>query len=81
MKYYRKILRIPWTAKESNENIKKTLNIIEMHTMKAIKKQKLTYFGHVKRHDSLERQIMEGAMEGKRERGRPRRRWAQDVSE
>ena len=35
----------------------------------------MAYFGHVKRHESLEREIYEGIIEGKRGRGRPRRRW------
>ena len=69
MKCYRKILRIPWTAKETNESIRAELNIKELHLMKTIRRLKLKYFGHIKRHDdTLEKLMMEGMMEGKRGR-------------
>ena len=42
--------------------------------MSKIKKLKLNYFEHLKRHDSLERDVLEGMAEGKRGRGRPQRR-------
>ena len=44
-----------------------------------IKKQKLSYFGHIKRHNTLEKLFLEGTCEGRRGRGRPRRRWTQDI--
>ena len=44
-----------------------------------IKARKLSYFGHLKRHDSLERQILEARLEGKRRKGRPTRRWTEDI--
>ena len=81
MKCYRKILRIPWTAKESNANIMKTLGLKKSLLMSKIKKLKLNYFGHLKRHDTLERDVLEGMVEGKRGRGRPQRRWQQDIQE
>ena len=43
--------------------------------------RKLKYFGHVKRHEGLEKEILEGEVQGKRTRGRPRRRWSQDITE
>ena len=46
-----------------------------------MKRQKLKYFGHTLRHDSLEKLIMQGRVEGSRRRGRPRRRWMDDVVE
>ena len=46
-----------------------------------IKKQKLSYFGHIKRHNTLEKLFLEGTCEGRRGRGRPRRRWTQDIGE
>ena len=49
--------------------------------MSKIKKLKLNYFGHLKRHDTLERDVLEGMVEGKRGRGRPQRRWQQDIQE
>ena len=43
-----------------------------------IKARKLSYFGHLKRHFSLERHILEARFEGKRRKGRPTRRWTED---
>jgi hypothetical protein len=41
----------------------------------------IKYFGHIKRHSGLERTITEGMVAGRRGRGRPRRRWIQDIKE
>ena len=49
--------------------------------MLQIRKRKLRYFGHIKRHEGLEKTIMEGGIPAKRRRGRPRRRWIQDVTD
>ncbi|GFS08891.1 endonuclease-reverse transcriptase [Elysia marginata] len=49
--------------------------------LKNIKQLKLKYFGHVVRHNNLEKLCLEGAVEGRRGRGRPRRRWTQDTSD
>ena len=51
------------------------------HLFKHFKKQKRSYFGHIKRHSSLEKTVLEGKVEGKRNRGRPRRRWVDDIKE
>ena len=44
-------------------------------------RQKMNFFGHTKRQDSLEREIFEGIIEGRRGRGRPKRRWSQDITD
>ena len=49
--------------------------------LRLIKRQKLKYFGHLKRHDCLERIVMEGRVEGKRSRGRTKQQWNEDVVE
>ena len=46
-----------------------------------IKTSKITYFGHITRHDSLQKTILTGKMEGRRGRGRPRRQWMDDIKE
>ena len=46
-----------------------------------IKKQKLEYLGHLKRSEALGKIILEGKIDGKRERGRPRRRWEKDIQD
>ena len=68
--------------KRTNDSIRKQLgNIPENWLLDTILRRKLAYFGHIKRHDCLEKQIFEGIVEGKRGRGRPKRRWSQDVSD
>ena len=44
-----------------------------------IRKLKVGYFGHIKRYESLEKHILEEKVAGKRGRGRPMRRWEQDI--
>ena len=78
-KCYRRVLKIPWTQKRTNSSIRQELNIVEEWLLKTIKKRKMKYFGHIKRHQGMEKTIMEGYMPGRRKRGRPRRRWVQDV--
>ncbi|BFZ04257.1 hypothetical protein BsWGS_07296 [Bradybaena similaris] len=80
-KCYRKVLRIRWTAKRTNAEIRKNLHTEEDWLLTNIKHRKLAYFGYIKRPNCLERLILEGQVPGKRERGRLRRRWAQDVAD
>ena len=78
-KCYRRVLQISWTQKRTNISILQELNIEEGWLVKRIKERKLKYFGHIKRHDNLEKTVLEGYIMGKRKRGRPRRRWLQDI--
>ena len=81
MKCYRRILRVSWREKKSNKDILTELDIRGNWLIDSIKRRKLTYYGHIKRHNELERTILEGMVEGARGRGRPRRRWIQDIKE
>ena len=68
-------MRVPWTARRSNQSILKEINpgISLEGTML---KLKLQYFGHLMRRvDSLEKTVMLGGIGGRRRRGRPRMRW------
>ena len=49
--------------------------------LQTMKKLKLKYFGHIKRHETLEKHILEAKVDGRRGRGRPTRRWEQDIEE
>ena len=81
-KCYRKILRILWTAKRTNASILNHFGNIPEHWLQnTIVRQKMKFFGHIKRHQSLEKQIYEGIVPGKRGRGRPKRRWSQDITD
>ena len=71
---WRRLLRVPWTARRSNQSILK-----EIHPRRSLEglvlKLKLQYFGHLmRRADSLEKTLMLGWIEGRRRRGRQRMR-------
>ena len=74
------LLRVPWTARRSNQSILKTSPGISLEGM--MLKLKLQYFGHLMRRvDSLEKSLMLGAIEGRRRRGRPRMRWLDGITD
>ena len=72
-------MRVPWTAKKSNQSILKEISPgISLEGM--ILKLKLQYFGHLmQRVDSLEKILMLGGIVGRRRRGRPRMRWLDGI--
>ena len=72
-------LRIPWTARRSNQSILKEISPgISLEGM--MLKLKLHYFGHLMRRvDSLEKTLMLGRIEGRRRRGRQRMRWLDGI--
>ena len=81
MKCYRKMMKIPWTEKRTNESITQELKVEKGWLLNFVIRQKLKYFGHIKRHQGLEKTILEGRINGKRERGRPHRRWIEDITD
>ena len=67
--YWRRLLRVPWTARRANQSILKEVNP-EYLLEGLILKLKLQYFGHLmQRTDSLEKTLMLGRIEGRRRRG------------
>ena len=72
---YRKILRISWMEKVTNKEVLSRLVIKTTLLLQKAKTLKLKYFGHIKRHETLERHILEARIDGRRGRGRPTRRW------
>ena len=78
---WRRLLRVPWTARRSNQSILKEINLgISLEGM--MLKLKLQYFGHhMRRVDSLEKTLMLGGIEGRRRRGRPRMRWLDGITD
>ena len=79
--YWRRFLRVPWTARRSNQSILKEINPgISLEGM--MLKQKLQYFGHLmQRVDSLEKTLMLGGIEGRRRRGQQRMRWLDGITD
>ena len=78
---WRRLLRVPWTARRSNQSILKEINPgISLKGM--MLKLKLQYFGHLMRRiDSLENTLMLGGIGGRRRRGRQRMRWLDGITD
>ena len=77
---WRRLLRVPWTARRSNQSILKEINP-ENSLEGLMLKLKLQYFGHlIQRTDSFEKTLMLGKIEGRRRRGRQRMRWLDGIT-
>ena len=78
---WRRLLRVPWTARRSNQSIRKEISPgISLEGM--MLKLKLQYFGHLMRRvDSLEKTLMLGATRGRRRRGQQRMRWLDGITD
>ena len=78
---WRRLLRVPWTARRSNQSILKEISPgISLEGM--MLKLKLQYFGHFMwRVDSLEKTLMLGGIGGRRRRGQERMRWLDGISD
>ena len=73
-------MRVPWTARRSNQSILKEISP-ECSLEGLMLKLKLQYFGHLmRRADSLEKTLMLGGIEGRRRRGRQRMRWLDGIT-
>ena len=73
-------MRVPWTARRSNQSILKISPEISLEGM--MLKLKLQYFGHLMRRvDSLEKTLMLGGIGGRRRRGRQRMRWLDGITD
>ena len=79
--YWRRLLRVPWTARRSNQSILKEIGPgCSLEGMRL--KLKLQYFGHLMRRvDSLEKTLMLGRIGGRRRRGRQRMRWLDGITD
>ena len=78
---WRRLLRVPWTTRRSNQSILKEINP-EYSLEGLMLKLKLQYFGHLmRRADSLEKTLMLGKIEVRRRRGRQRMRWLDCITD
>ena len=74
-------MRVPWTARRSNQSIAKEINP-EYSLEGLMLKLKLQYFGHLmRRTESLEKTLMLGKIEGRRRRGQQRTRWLDGITD
>ena len=77
---WRRLLRIPWTTRRSNQSILKISPGISLEGL--MLKLKLQYFGHLmQRADSLEKTVMLGGIGGRRRRGQQRMRWLDGITD
>ena len=77
---WRRLLRVPWTARRSNQSIRKEISP-EYSLEGLMLKLKLQYFGHLmQRTDLLERILMLGKIEGRRKRGKQRMKWLDGIT-
>ena len=78
---WRRLLRVPWTARRSNQSILKDISP-ECSLEGLMLKLKLQYFGHLMwRADSFEKTMLLGKIEGRRRRGRQRMRWLDGITD
>ena len=79
--YWRRLLRVPWTARRSNQSILREIS--PKYSLEGLMlKLKLQYFGHLmQRSDSFEKTLMLGKIEGRRRRERQRMRWLDGITD
>ena len=79
--FWRRLLRVSWTARRSNQSILKEISSV-CSLEGLMLKLKLQYFGHLmQRADSFEKTLMLGKIEGRRRRGRQRMRWFDGITD
>ena len=80
-KYWRRLLRVPWAARRSNQSILKAISP-ECSLEGLMLKLKLQYFGHLMRSvDSLEKTLILGGIGGRKRRGQQRMRWLDGITD
>ena len=77
---WRRLLRVPWTARRSNQSILKEISP-EYSLEGLMRKLKLQYLGHLMRTNSLEKTLMLGKIEGRRRRGLQRMSWLDSITD
>ena len=81
LRCWRRLLRVPWTSRRSNQSILKEISP-EYSLEGLMLKLKLQYFGHlIRRTNSLEKTLMLGKIKGGRRRGRQRMRWLDGITD
>ena len=83
-KCFRRLLNIPWQARKTNEHVLDQITALagpQEPLLATVKRRKLSWFGHVTRHNSLPKTILQGTLEGGRRRGRQAKSWMDNIKE
>ena len=84
MKCLRKLLNISWTEHKTNELVRYQVELAvstQEPLLATAKRRKMQWYGHVTRHNTMAKTILQGTLEGGRRRGRPRKSWSDNVKE
>ena len=76
---YKRLLRVKWMDKKRNKEVLDELGVTTPVLMSQIRRRRLRYYGHIARGGSLENDIAEGMVPGKRSKGRPAVKWSDDL--
>ena len=76
---YHRVLKISWTEKITKEEVLRRMGT-GREIVRQFKTRKLQYLGHLMRHNTSQIQLIEGKIEGRRSRGRPRNTWTTDIT-
>ena len=82
MKCLRRLLGISWRERKTNEFVRNTINSMigkQEELLTTVKRRKLAWFGHVTRHQTLSKTILQGTVQGGRRRGRQRKQWMDNI--
>jgi hypothetical protein len=80
MWFIRRMMRVPWTARKTNEEVLQMAGV-GRELLTVIRRRQLRYLGHILRGKGLEKECLLGMIEGKRERGRQRKTYMDDIKE
>ena len=81
-KCFHRMLHISWTERKTNEYVRTQVEALagpQEPILAVVRRRKISWLGHVTRHNSLAKTILQGTVEGGRRRGRPRRSWTDDI--
>ncbi|GFR69487.1 retrovirus-related Pol polyprotein from type-1 retrotransposable element R2 [Elysia marginata] len=76
-----RMARISWKEKKKNKEVLEEIGLKHTGLLKTVKTRQLAYYGHIRRHQSLQKSIMEGKINGKRQRFRKRESWLGNIEE
>ena len=77
---FKRLARVSYKDRVTNKEVLSRLGI-ERGLLSQIRTHKMSYFSHIVRHDSLQKTVLKGRIDGRRGRGRPRRQWYKNIKE